>query len=233
MKKLLLLFFIISCNVVLSQEEENSTTKTQEIRKNIKKMKQEDIQTKKYMFGVSQINLSEFSTYLTIEDYNKNLYYIGFGDSHQFGRFYYDGGFSFYLNQRQAISDTSRTRLNGFAYYIHFGYDLLKDKKLNVYPMIGIGYQRMMLQVKQNVFKSPYAEIEKVKYMLYNPSFIVDFGLEIRVPLYKESVSFSLKAGYKLDVSDKKWRYDGDKLNVKSDLSGTYAQFSLIFNDNL
>jgi hypothetical protein len=231
MKKVLLILFVISCNIVLSQEGENSTTKTQEVKKDIKKMKQEDVQTTKYVFGVSQMDLSEFSTYLGVGDYNKNLYYWGFGDSHHFGRFYYDGGFSFYLNQKQAMSDTSRTRLNGFAYYIHFGYDLLKNKKLNVFPMVGFGYQHMMLQVEQDVFKSPYAGIEKVKYMLYNPSFIVDFGLEIRVPLYKESVSFSLKGGYKLDLSDKKWKYDDDKLNVKSDLSGTYAQFSLILND--
>jgi len=227
MKKTLLLLTIVSIGFTgFSQEEKSGVNQK---RENLQNIKENEKKATKFMVGAAQLNFSELSTYLNVADYNKNTYYLGWGDSRQHNRFYYDGYLSFYLNQGNSISDSSRTKLAGFSYFINFGYDLLKDKKMHIYPMIGLGYQKMWVRVEEDKFSSPFAGIDKVKYTIYNPAFMFDFGLEVKVPIYKK-LAFSLKGGYKLDVSNPAWKYDGDKLGVKTNLSGVYAEFALILN---
>ena len=102
--------------------------------------------------------------------------------------------------------------------------------KIDLIPMVGIGYQGLEVEINQGYIKSDLVGINHVKYYMNNPAFIFYLGLEFRVPVGSKS-AISIKGGYKLDVSNKKWKYQDDKINVESNVGGVYAQVSLCFGN--
>ena len=65
-----------------------------------------------------------------------------------------------------------------------------------------------------------------------NPAFTIDFASELRVRLIKEFMAVSLKAGYRLDVSNDRWRYKRNELsNVGFNQSALFYQVGLCFGN--
>mgnify|MGYP000150318525 CR=1 FL=1 len=184
----------------------------------------------KINYGIQQLELKDLSNYLGINSYDENLQYWGFNYSLLNNRLYFDFDFNFVNSHVRDHNDSVKTKLSGFGMSFNFGYDLLKSSKIDLIPMVGIGYQGLEVEINQGYIKSDLVGINHVKYYMNNPAFIFYLGLEFRVPVGSKS-AISIKGGYKLDGSNKKWKYQDDKINVESNVGGVYAQVSLCFGN--
>lgn len=177
-------------------------------------------------YGIVQMDLKNLSTYLGINKYETNMEYWGMEFSRLNNRKYFNFNFTNFKNHIQDFNDSVKTELSGWGIHMNFGYDLLKSRKIDLIPMLGIGYQELKVEIKQDYINSTLDGINHVNYYMRNPAFMFDFGLELRVP-FSGAIAFSIKGGYKLDVSNKKWKYEGDKINVESNIGGAYVQASI------
>ena len=224
------LFLLLLVTGGFSQKNFTTISNTKHVRYVPSRSFEIPISSFNFNYGIVQMDLENLSTYLEINKYKTNMEYWGVEYSILTNRKYFNINFTNYKNHIQDFNDSVKTELSGWSINMNFGYDLLKSRKIDLIPMLGIGYHQLNVEIKQDYISSTLVGINHVNYYMRNPAFMFDLGLELRTPVLK-AIAFSIKGGYKLDVSNKTWKYEGDKINAESNIGGAYLQASICFGN--
>ena len=178
-----------------------------------------------FIYGQYMADLGGTYNYLGLSEAIRPISYWGVTYSNLFDGFYFDYQFLSFIKSKHTISDTSKAEFRGYNISINVGYDILKTRRFDLIPMVGFGYQQTNLKITSDNTTSLFSGINSTEINLKNPSLYFDFSGEFRIMLAKDFLGLSIKSGYRLDVSDSRWKFNQSKLDdAKFNQSGLFFQ---------
>jgi len=189
----------------------------------------EVVESLDFFYGNYNLDMSGAQDYFGVS-FRSPIQFFGFGFSNLSNSFYFDYEASFFFQETFTPSDSLALGFSGWNVFFNAGYDVLKTRKIDLIPAVGVGYQSIKMKITQSNISTGFDGVSVSNYEVKNPAFVMDFSGKLRVRLIKDYLALSLKYGYRLDFSDDRWRFEKGKIDgAKTNMSGTFAQFSISF----
>ncbi len=143
-------------------------------------------------------------------------------------------GINFFLLEKntQQIGDSMQVVFGGYGIKTSIGGDLAPMEFLEVVPYFGYGFSRLKLTqttIRNDGGNAGFFQTRQEEIINRNPAVILDVGIANRINI--KFISIGIRGGYQIDVSNKRWRYDGHRISggPKTSLSGMYGIISASF----
>ena len=226
MKTILSLFLVLVCAASYSQDNNNKMKMTAEMFPEMSRAAGVSFQK----FDGLNSRIANFPQYKEVRNATGVLQLGWFKESHQFiSQINLMGGSSM-SGDRDKRSSTIRYLGAG----AEIGYDVIKDEKIALFPLVGLGYQRYQARFFRDnssinfndVLQSPTLQNNLHSLDLTNGFFNYRLGIGIAARSVKHSCSIGLQAMYTGSFKDRAWRTNQDQtlLNAPVDkLSQIYA----------
>ena len=165
-----------------------------------------------------------------LAEINPNPFFFQFGYSPKSEKFVHNIKFHFFSPTSE--KGENKTQLSGGGFSYDFGYKILKNDKMCLYPYLGLSY---MAYTFETVQKSDAKSFEEV----YNQSLVnrrfenyggldAALGLSYRIKLGKVTM-LEIGSGYNLPLLMSKWRYFNNKIDFpKIDGKGWVIGLNLV-----
>lgn len=144
----------------------------------------------------------------------------------------YKNSFLFFLPVDKKLNDSSSITLKGFRIATQFGKDIIKSRRIDLAPFLGIGYERWKLESREDFTNNANKDVlGKNRATVYtNPGFFINAGIDLRVYINRATLGFF--AHYQADLSKQAWRRNGEIIGgtPRLSLSAYTVGASLGFN---
>lgn len=182
-------------------------------------------------YGAHTMNIGNLNTFFnsnftTIPQHYIQLSLYAYGDQTT----YVDYTFNIYSAKTSSPNDSIHLSLDGWNVFMNMGYDLTKNTIIDIIPYVGLGYQNMKINVKEDKFTS-YNGLEGVEYSIKNDAFMLNTGLDVRIKLLP-TITLTAKGGYLLDVSKDNWKYRNNFIDASNKFTGMYWNAGIAFGAN-
>ncbi|MHB1279226.1 MAG: erythromycin esterase family protein [Bacteroidia bacterium] len=134
--------------------------------------------------------------------------------------------FGFFSGIESVVGDSSTQRLKGWNFRYVFGGDLIRGKRLELSPTLGIGFMQLRYSEERKTGGlTPFGTHYYTEFT--NPAFLIDGRLNAGLVL--GFVKFQGFVGYNLDVSKSSWRQQKNPIidGPKTKFSGAYTGFGI------
>ena len=179
--------------------------------------------------GVKEYNFSNVNKSFGT-NFNNQQQFIGFsmGYAENFGGNYYTV-VHWFPTVESKPNDSVSAALKGYLLSFRGGKDVLRSKKYDLVPGLGLGFERWTTTITEKFASKDILGNERTT-QYTNPAFFMDAGLSFRAHISWITLGFFGR--YQLDFSNRKWRQNGDIVDnsPKFSLNAYSLGVSLGFN---
>ena len=194
--------------------------------------------------GSNFINMSELNERLEMYNYpllsKKRLYLsysiklYGFPASEMIMEGSYYGSF------QKETKNSYKLNFEHNALYFNYGYDILNKKKLNLYPVLGLGYSAVNIKITDisstnNTFNQAISNLDNIADISTTENmFLLNIGLKLELleyTIFGISNSTGLDIGYRIQLNKMRWKTATNQLfdSPEINLGGFYIGLEIIF----